>query len=173
MDRSIPMLRATGQDETRSSMKFRCTRQVMPTGLPAWPLPMVAGWIRTAGRRRGRILQQSSFREDDVERSHHRLWIDVGLRGLQLDNQPLWLPDALQKPILVVVRIALKVHLRNKPVLSSADIEVDVGRTKRVGPGRIGRRLDRLELVASVRIRQRDAEALEVRVDWRSVGIAR
>jgi hypothetical protein len=70
MDRSIPMLRATGQDETRSSMKFRCTRQVMPTGLPAWPLPMVAGWIRTAGRRRGRILQQSSFREDDVERSH-------------------------------------------------------------------------------------------------------
>jgi hypothetical protein len=67
----------------------------------------------------------------------------------------------------------VEVHLRNESVLSAADIEVNVGGTKRRGPGRIRSRLDRLETVASVRIAQRDAEALEVRVDWRRVGVAR
>src|SRR5262249_46186372 len=78
---------------------------------------------------------------------------------------------ALQEGISLVQRLAFEIHLRDQLVAAARHDEMNMRRPDDALAGRIGTRLDGLEPVAALRVGRHYAEALEVGIKWRWIGI--
>jgi hypothetical protein len=101
--------------------------------------------------------------EYDIEFRYQE--IGLGRRGRQLYNQCFRIRDTLQKPVLGVIRIALKIHLRNQFIAFTSHIKMDVGRPDHAGRSRVMQRFYGFELVAAIGACRYCAKSLEIGIE--------
>jgi hypothetical protein len=88
-----------------------------------------------------------------------------GLIGLQSrDEASFARSGAVEERVLVVQRLTGEVHLRHQSIRQTGHVEVNVGRPKQLGPGRIAAGLDGPECVAAACIAREQRVSVEAKI---------
>src|SRR5579864_3719954 len=133
----------------------RLAAETRPTTGSAGSARRASGTLAVAAPRNPRKSRRnirSPPVQHDVENRELGLRLEL-LRGRkQLDGETALSGSgkALQEPILVVLGLAREIHLRDQHIGVAPHIEVNMRRADESRRGRIGARLDGLEMIASL-----------------------